>query len=251
MNHRIWGYTSPGGSKGVHRKDETVRRCSGWVRIVSGGEHPRDLRAVGRSPLLPPATSRHLRSLSGQRGQGKGAPCVPFPPDPRGPASRLLGASLLSARLTSHAEWEAKLRPTLCGRPLFPTPGRPSCGICPRASRSRADKDQVPPQTHTRMQGRSSHPRKARPTWCPCLLMPLPGGPGYQNGSSSSPTPESSLPPHASLTLTSLNKGAFLPAPRGHHIFVRPVLVFFLLGPILACLPRHHHTLETNPVLFS
>lgn len=146
MNHRIWGYTSPGGSKGVHRKDETVRRCSGWVRIVSEGEHPRDLRAVGRSPLLPPATSRHLRSLSGQRGQGKGAPCVPFPPDPRGPASRLLGASLLSARLTSHAEWEAKLRPTLCGRPLFPTPGRPSCGICPRASRSRADKDQVPPK---------------------------------------------------------------------------------------------------------
>lgn len=57
--------------------------------------------------------------------------------------------------------------------------------------------------------------------------------------------------PHSLLALTSLNKGAFLPVPWGHHIFVRPVLVFLLLGPILACLPRHPRTLETNPVLFS
>ena len=52
------------------------------------------------------------------------------------------------------------------------------------------------------------------------------------------------LPASPSLTCPDLPKqGAILPAPWGQ--------VFFLLGTNMTRLPRHHRTLETNPVLFS
>lgn len=52
------------------------------------------------------------------------------------------------------------------------------------------------------------------------------------------------LPASPSLTCPDLPKqGAILPAPWGH--------IFFLLGTNMTRLPRHHRTLETNPVLFS
>lgn len=106
------------------------------------------------------------------------------------------------------------------------------------------------PQTTQKQSLGTSHPRNLV-TWSSEAPFQGPRGPGQkQRFSSTRVLLTCSFLPPALLALTSRNKGAFLPAPQSHRIFVRPVLVFLPLGPILAGLPRHHRALETNPVLF-
>lgn len=160
---------------------------------------------------------------------------------------QVLGPSLWPAKPSAPGP------PTSRQTPLSILPPKPRVSSAP-LSRSGADKEAVPPNPLQNMRHRDQPPQKSHPAWVLDSCSPLKGPrpPGQKRGLSlhRSPSHTPSPCPQPSLALTSPNKGAFLPASRGHHVFIRPVLVFFLLGPNLASLPRHHHTLETNPVLF-